>query len=167
MTRQHCTTKSKYGTIKIPQPKGTRTMTTSKPAFSFANLSIEDADVPKQNRQSNLKDNPFTVPMAATYESESGGKITVPTSAVGEAIYLLRAAATERGYGSRIVLQDRHGNPLTMGSKGGRSVVKDNKSRVVGGKSCVLKEDGTEHTGNVVIIFKAKDRKTRKTTTAV
>lgn len=141
----------------------TSTATADKPAFSFAGLSIEDAKVPRITRETSAKDNPFLDVVKSTYDlpGDQGKSIMVPAANVSEGIYLLRHAAEQAGYGVRIVLSDRNGNKLSMGSEGGERKVINGKARMVGSSAIVVNADGKKFTGNVRITFKAKDRKTR------
>lgn len=139
------------------------TTATEKPAFSFAGLSIADAVVPRITRETSAKDNPFVDVVKSTFDlpGEQGKSITVPAANVSEGVYLLRNAAEQSGYGVRIVLSDRQGNRLSMGSEGGERKVINGKARMVGSHAIVVNADGKKFTGNVTITFKAKTRKAR------
>ncbi|HET7414750.1 MAG TPA: hypothetical protein VFI97_03540 [Arthrobacter sp.] len=139
--------------------------TAEKPAFSFSNLTVEDATVPRIRRESSVQENPFLDIVKATYDlpEDDGKSITVPADKTPQAVYLLRGAAAQLGYGIRIAFTDRNGNTLGMGAEGGTV---NSKGRTVGSTAIVVRENGQKFNGNVRIIFKAKPKKERHKSSA-
>lgn len=112
-------------------------MATQTQTFDFGSVSVEDAELPKATRARRTGPNPFTEPLAASYESKTGKAVTVPGKAVKDANSHLRRAANDLNIGVRIVFQNSKGETLKY------DAAKDSK-------------------GNVTIKFQGQDRKQRK-----
>lgn len=143
--------------------------TASKPTFSFAGLTVEDAVMPKSAAsEARGKDNPLNSVMrasagknSATTEGSWFGVVkamTVPASAVGELVGLIRGAADYLNVGSKIkyVQASAPAVQLEWKSVGAKKDPITGKSS--GGKMTVLK-DGVPFSGGVKVIFQAKNRK--------
>jgi hypothetical protein len=112
--------------------------------FDFGSVTVSEADMPKTAAGRNRKHefNPFTEPLAASFEAfgkgESAGRqVTLPGAAVGEAVYLIRQAATDLGIGARVILRNTKGETI------------DN-------------ETAKKSRGNVTVLFSGKNRKQSK-----
>lgn len=157
------------------------TATNNKAEFSFANLSVEDAELP--SRSTVLRDNPLLPPLQSSglesnrKATKSGGwlgagkAVTVPHTHAVATERLLRDAAKRLGYGAAIRHTDaKDGKPLDLVSVGGTPAVdKDGKPiksesgkvRMSGGRPAIFK-DGAPFKGNVKVHFSAKAAQNRK-----
>lgn len=151
--------------------------TTEKPAFSFANLSIEDAELPKGargNKVSKYAGNPLTPAFKASIAGKTtekdgswkgkGKAVVVPAAQVPDVEAMVRYCATEAGVGSQIrYLTVKSNTPLASVVTGGTIIPgKDGKAdrRQAGtGTHQMQSADGKKYTGDVRVIFAAKSPK--------
>lgn len=142
----------------------------TKPAFSFAGLSVEDA--PKfvkapRNGKSKFESNPLVAHVKTSADrkvSEKDGswfgaplQITVPGDEVGNATSLLRNAGDQNNVGVNIAYSTKGGKILRYVSVGAQAVEKDGKTVMRGGKMQLQTLDGKPHTVDTVITFRAKN----------
>jgi hypothetical protein len=75
------------------------------PAFDFAALQVEEAEVPKikRGRDSQVDYNPFIKWLEDSYADRTGRAVTVPKNQLKTTIRLIRTAGQELGIGARIV----------------------------------------------------------------
>lgn len=135
-----CTIVVRNGEIPRPTQKGlimAKNSTATRPALDLSTLAPVNAEVPSQQRERRVKDNPFVAWLADSFENKTGKSVTVPAANVGEVEYLIRRAADELKIGARVVVQDSKGNTLDKDAKRNAK-------------------------GNLTVLFAGKDRKTRK-----
>lgn len=120
--------------------------TAAAPAFDLSSLSVADATMPKGSRSSVTTNSPFPAFMQDSKDRGVGKSVTVPASQVKRVVYLIRAAANDMQIGSRIVTQDTNG--ATLDKDALAALIKSNPN------------------ASVVVLFAAKNRKQRKSTSA-
>lgn len=109
------------------------------PALDLSALAISEADVPKQQRERAVKDNPFLPALTESYETDTGRQVQVPAQNTRQVIYLIRQAANDLGIGARIVVQNSKGETVEQ-----------------------KKDSLNALRGRVTVLFAGKDRKRRR-----
>jgi hypothetical protein len=143
---------------------------TETPAFSFAGLSIEDADLPAAKRASKFVDNPLLPAFKSSHADRKtasdgswqgkGKAVVVPASEVSTVEGLIRNAAEQLNLGSRVrYATEKTGTLLRPVLVGGELVTNPatGKARRKGASQEMHTIDGDKkYNGNVRVIFAAK-----------